>query len=85
MWSADMDKICEVLEKERKSSPSELQFQTVQISSRIFGDSPAMARVPEEAVGVGATEYRNKKNKRLLQHKIAVIKSDASEKEKTAG
>lgn len=38
-----------------------------------------------DAVGVGATRYRNKKIQELLQHKVAVIKGNASEIASTAG
>jgi hydroxyethylthiazole kinase len=38
-----------------------------------------------DAVGVGATKYRNDKIKELLQYKIAVLKGNASEIASTAG
>jgi hydroxyethylthiazole kinase len=38
-----------------------------------------------DAVGVGATRYRNEKIKELLEHKIAVLKGNASEIASTAG
>ncbi|MDR1417745.1 MAG: hydroxyethylthiazole kinase [Endomicrobium sp.] len=38
-----------------------------------------------DAVGVGATKYRNEKIKELLQHKVAVVKGNASEIASTAG
>ncbi|GHT57647.1 hydroxyethylthiazole kinase [Endomicrobiia bacterium] len=38
-----------------------------------------------DAVGVGATKYRNDKIKELLQYKVAVLKGNASEIASTAG
>ncbi|MCL2484492.1 MAG: hydroxyethylthiazole kinase [Endomicrobia bacterium] len=38
-----------------------------------------------DAVGVGATKYRNEKIKELLEYKIAVLKGNASEIASTAG
>jgi hydroxyethylthiazole kinase len=38
-----------------------------------------------DAVGVGATRYRNEKIQELLQHKVAVIKGNTSEIASTAG
>ncbi|MDR1523122.1 MAG: hydroxyethylthiazole kinase [Endomicrobium sp.] len=38
-----------------------------------------------DAVGVGATKYRNKKIQELLQYKVAVVKGNASEIASTAG
>ncbi|MDR0724289.1 MAG: hydroxyethylthiazole kinase [Endomicrobium sp.] len=129
-----MDKIYEVLQRIRKTSPLVHHITNwVTIADcanvvKVFGGSPVMAHAPEEtsemasiadavvlnigtlnnstieamkqaltaankkdipvvldAVGVGATKYRNEKIKELLEYKVAVIKGNASEIASTAG